>query len=430
MVRHSDLREAGRGLLSAIMQQPGEYSISAYREACRIGVTVDHFSGEDRALWLAAGLLADEGAAISEETLALKVAEARPEGRTIPDGYADRVRVSVIDWKTADYRANALVRLRREADLRSALEAAARQAPSSSPEELDGLLDNLIASVRGARVATDPPGLSAEACVEAYFLERSRGDSGVVRTPIHDLTERLAGGFRPGQLVVLAGRPGMGKSALALDLALEAGRDGRVAFFSLEMTAADFGERIAKQNLRSDEEAWRRAATARVSASQLHLVSEGAWTVEKIRDYALNMRDTDGLRMLVVDHLGLLTPSSATRGRTREQEVAHFSRSLKALAKELEVPILALSQLNRGSENREDRGPRLSDLRDSGAIEQDADVVMGLFRPSYYDHALEGEPDEIRLLKVRQGRAGTCPARFDGPSMSWRGFVPQATYSY
>ncbi len=156
------------------------------------------------------------------------------------------------------------------------------------------------------------------------------------------------------------------------------------------------------------------------------LRTKGPWTVERIRQDAISTRDrllSEGreLRLLCVDHIGLVAPSAGQHKRTREQEVAHISRSLKVLAGELSVPVIAVSQLNRGVEFRNEKGPVLSDLRDSGAIEQDSDVVLGLHRPGYYDENMKNFVDEIRCLKVRQGRTGIVPANFVADRVCWRG---------
>jgi replicative DNA helicase len=243
----------------------------------------------------------------------------------------------------------------------------------------------------------------------------------LVKTHIFDLNDALGGGLRPNQLVVCCGRPGMGKSAFAMEICEYGCGEGAGLYYSLEMSLQDFGERLAhrfKGDMRKTEEYAR--------SNGMILRTKGQWTVEKIRADAISTRDrlrSEGreLKLVCVDHIGLVAPSAGQHKRTREQEVAHISRNLKVLAGELEAPVIAVSQLNRGVEFRSEKGPVLSDLRDSGAIEQDSDIVLGLHRPGYYDENMKHFVDEIRCLKVRQGRTGTVPANFVADRVCWRG---------
>jgi len=196
--------------------------------------------------------------------------------------------------------------------------------------------------------------------------------------------------------------------------------EGVGIYYSLEMSLQDFGERLAHRFGKDMDKLEDYA-----HQNKIILRTKGPWSIEKIRNDAISTRDKlrdrgESLKVIAIDHIGLVYPSSGQHKRTREQEVAHISRSLKMLAGELDCPVIAVSQLNRGSEFRNDKGPVLSDLRDSGAIEQDADVVLGLHRPSYYDPAMSNYVDEIRCLKVRQGRTGTVPAKFVANRVCWR----------
>ena len=213
----------------------------------------------------------------------------------------------------------------------------------------------------------------------------------------------------------------MGKSAFAMEICEYGCGEGAGLYYSLEMSLQDFGERLAHRfngDMRKTEEYAR--------SNGMILRTRGQWTVEKIRADAISTRDrlrSEGreLKLVCVDHIGLVAPSAGQHKRTREQEVAHISRNLKVLAGELEAPVIAVSQLNRGVEFRSEKGPVLSDLRDSGAIEQDSDIVLGLHRPGYYDENMKHFVDEIRCLKVRQGRTGTVPANFVADRVCWRG---------
>ncbi len=239
-----------------------------------------------------------------------------------------------------------------------------------------------------------------------------------VATGFTDLDNKL-GGLHPSDLIILAGRPSMGKTALATNIAFNAakayrsirGPDGRpiaedgavIGFFSLEMSAEQLATRILAEESGTSSDRIRRGEVRRedfdkfVLASQrlaevpLYIDDTPAITVAALRTRARRLKRQQGLGLIVIDYLQLLRPSSPGRGsENRVQEISEITRGLKAVAKELEVPVLALSQLSRAVEQREDKRPMLSDLRESGSIEQDADVVMFIFREEYY--LSRGEP--------------------------------------
>jgi replicative DNA helicase len=238
--------------------------------------------------------------------------------------------------------------------------------------------------------------------------------------------DRATLGMRDDQLIIMAGRPGMGKTTAGLHVSLAAARAGYgTGFVSLEMNDVELAERALAaaaytsrdpisyraiaEGSKIDEAAFRRLDTARRELDQLpfEIEQQPGLTVAQIASRARNLRtrfERQGmfLGLLVIDHIGLISPSKRYSGN-RVQEMTEISGSLKRLAKELGIPILALSQLNRVSETRPDKRPILSDLRDSGSIEQDADVVIGLFREAYYlEHVAEPTPEQVdRLERVR-----------------------------
>lgn len=296
--------------------------------------------------------------------------------------------------------------------------------------------------------AKTPPRISigrAAQIVVDRMEAASRGEKAdMVSTGLRELDRKLNGGIEPGELVLLAGRPGMGKSALAVSLSLNVSqRDEGVCFYSLEMTAAPLASRalsalcydkhspIEYRDMRggkalSDEKLERLALAQRELAALPFIVEEqGGLTLSQISQRTRRLQGrmkADGreLRLVVIDHLGLV--SAQTRYRdSREREVAEISKGMKVLAKELGVAVIALAQLNRQVETRklEDRRPMLSDLRESGSLEQDADTVIGLFRESYYLESSKSETDVARfytvqndiealLLKSRQGPTGVA----------------------
>ena len=233
-----------------------------------------------------------------------------------------------------------------------------------------------------------------------------------VTTGFKDLDSKL-GGLHPSDLIIAAGRPGMGKTSFATNIAYNAARayraatgdDGRpvaedgavVAFFSLEMSSEQLATRILAEETGVSSDRIRRgdirredfdrfaAANAELQKLRLYIDDTPAISVAALRTRARRLKRQQGLGLIVVDYLQLMRPSSSNRGHdSRVQEVSEITRGLKAIAKELDVPVLALSQLSRQVEQREDKRPQLADLRESGSIEQDADVVMFIYREEYY----------------------------------------------
>jgi replicative DNA helicase len=238
--------------------------------------------------------------------------------------------------------------------------------------------------------------------------------------------DHLTTGFQPGNLVILAARPSMGKSGLALNIAANlAVRHGTpVALFTLEMSKGEVAQRlmcseakVESQKLRTGRlapEDWSRltAACDRLSRAPIYVDDSGSITMMEIRSKArrLKMREP-GLGLLIVDYLQLMT--TETRSENRVQEVSEISRNLKRLARDLDVPVLALSQLSRAVEQRHDKRPILSDLRESGSIEQDADLVLFIYRDEYYDPDSDQQGlAEIHLAKHRNGPTGMVKLSF------------------
>jgi replicative DNA helicase len=247
-----------------------------------------------------------------------------------------------------------------------------------------------------------------------------------VSTGFADLDAKT-NGLHGGQLVVVAARPAMGKSTLALDFARNASiKHGQTsAVFSLEMSRIEIVMRLLSaearvhlQNMRAGkmtDDDWARLAQriGEVTSAPLFIDDSPNLTMMELRAKCRRLKQRNDLKLVVVDYLQLMTPSK--RLDSRQQEVSDMSRSLKLLAKEINVPVVALSQLNRAAENRGDKKPQLSDLRESGAIEQDADLVVLLHREDVYEpeSARAGEADFI-IAKQRNGPTGTVTVAFQG----------------
>ena len=312
----------------------------------------------------------------------------------------------------------------------------------------------------GQGVITFGQALTGAVDMAAEAFQRDGKLSGLA-THLDDLDQKL-GGMHPSDLLVLAGRPSMGKTALATNIGFNVARryryelapdlpagvrcldGGRVLFFSLEMSAEQLAlriladasgvssDRVRKGEIRADEFGRIRDAAIELSEIPLFIDATGGLPISKLAARARRQQRKTGLDLIIVDYLQLITVGDRNSNRNRVQEVSEITSALKALAKELGVPILALSQLSRQVENREDKRPQLSDLRESGSIEQDADAVMFVYREAYYlerTEPREGSPEhiewqqslealkhqaEVIVGKQRHGPIGTVKLAFDG----------------
>ncbi len=247
------------------------------------------------------------------------------------------------------------------------------------------------------------------------YLSQHQGEIVGIPTGLKDL-DKLLGGMQRSDLLILAGRPGMGKTSLALSVALQAARkwDKRIAVFSLEMSdeqlvqrllSAETGidsQRLRLGQIRDDEWPVLIQATSLLADTSIFLDDTPAISVLELRTKARRLEAEFGLDLIIVDYLQLMRGN--VRSENRQQEISFISRSLKELARELKVPVLALSQLSRAVESRHDKHPMLSDLRESGSIEQDADVVMFVYRDEIYNPDTEfPNIAEIVVAKHRSG---------------------------
>ena len=251
-----------------------------------------------------------------------------------------------------------------------------------------------------------------------------------VPTGFHDL-DKMTSGLQPGDLVVLAARPSMGKTAFAINIAEHVAlNEGLpVAVFSMEMGAAQLAVRVVGSIGRVDQghlrtgkltdEEWPRLTEAieRLRTVSLHIDETPGLTPSELRANARRLaRQCGKLGLIVVDYLQLMSGSGGSDGDNRATELGEISRGLKMLAKELQCPVIALSQLNRGVEQRTDKRPMMSDLRESGAIEQDADIIMFIYRDDYYNKdSKDPGVAEIIIGKQRNGPTGTVRLAFLKP---------------
>ena len=313
---------------------------------------------------------------------------------------------------------------------------------------------------------------AVEMTAEAY--SRDGGLAGL-STGLTDLDQKL-GGLHPSDLLILAGRPSMGKSSLAANIAFNVARayaweptptgerktvnGGVVAFFSLEMSAEQLAmrmiadvsgvssDRLRKGEIDASEFGRVRDAAMEIAEAPLFLDDTGGLSLAKLVARSRRLKRTSGLDLIVVDYLQLVTATDGSRDQNRVQEVSAITQGLKALAKELSVPVIALSQLSRQVESREDKRPQLSDLRESGSIEQDADAVMFVYREAYYlsrAEPREGTPEhlqwqedmdrlnhvaEVIIGKQRHGPIGTIKLHFDADLTKFSNLARESRYDH
>lgn len=301
--------------------------------------------------------------------------------------------------------------------------------PTEDPKAAVNQAESVMFDVAEGRVASEAVPLSE--LLNPAFEEIERryklGDDVIGLPTGFKLLDRITSGFQPQQLIVLAARPAMGKTTLAMSMAhyMTAQLKRPVAFFTLEMSKEEIvmrmlsseamidGKRIKTGQLEDTD--WRKLADAlgTLADAPLYIDDSPNITMLEIMSKCRRLKQRGGLDLIIVDYLQLM--SSHKKVENRQQEVAEISRAMKMLAKELNIPVIALSQLNRGVETRTDKRPMLADLRESGSVEQDADIVMFVYRDEVYDPE---SPDqgvaELIISKHRNGATGTVKLAFLG----------------
>jgi len=331
-------------------------------------------------------------------------------------------------------------------------------APSEQIEEAERRLYELAETGRyGAGFQKFETALTTALEMASHAYQRDGRLSGLA-TGLRDLDNKM-GGLQKSDLIILAGRPGMGKTSLATNIAYNVARawrgdvqadgtietvnGGRVGFFSLEMSAEQLATRILSEQTEISSSRIRRGEITQadfevikdksieIQHLPLYIDETGGLSIAQLAARARRLKRQRGLDLLVIDYIQLLQGSTRRSAENRVQEVTEITTSLKALAKELQIPIIALSQLSRQVENRDDKRPQLSDLRESGSIEQDADVVMFVYREEYYLSNKEPRPGtdehikwqiemeaahgkaEVIIGKQRHGPTGTVNLQFE-----------------
>ena len=318
--------------------------------------------------------------------------------------------------------------LRRLIDAATAIAAAAYE----DTDEVANIMDEAEKRILAVAAGQSTDGFEAMKPILLRTLERinalydSKGTITGISTGFKDL-DHLTSGLQPSDLVLVAARPSMGKTAFTLNMASYIGLHnlGTVAFFSLEMSKEQLMQRmicseggIDAQRLRTgqlDDEEWTRLieTTNRLYSAPIYIDDTAGITVMEMRSKARRLKAEHGLSVIFIDYLQLMQGRAAKNSDNRQQEISEISRSLKALARELSVPVIALSQLSRSVESRQVKRPMLSDLRESGSLEQDADIVMFLYREDYYDKDTEAKNiTELIIAKHRNGPVDTVKLFF------------------
>jgi replicative DNA helicase len=417
---------AEKAVLATVMYDPNMFD--------RIAVKLrpdDFFSSSNREVFLAMSELSAEGTVISRMSVAEQLRmNARLEAIGGLPYLADLIEYegtpASLDFAADTVKRNALKRKLVEAAQEIVKEGLSSQA------DVDEML--VQAEQRIIELLQEKPDTSAVSLEQIvkdvvdsvkHWLETGTAILGV-NTGFKDLDE-MTSGFRKGNLVILAARPSMGKTALALNMAVNAALmyQKKVVIFSLEMSREELGFRMLSSQCGVDGRRLRRGqlterelarfieAARKLSGVTVTVDDTPALSISDFRNKCRRLKKEGQCDMILVDYLQLMRGTSARARDSREQEIAEISRSLKAVAKELEVPVVALSQLNRALENRKDKRPLLSDLRESGSIEQDADVIIFIHRDEYYE---KNSPDkgiaELIIGKQRNGPVGTVKVAF------------------
>lgn len=417
--------EAEQAVLGAIFLEP-----SAFITASEILTADDFYRNAHQKIFQVFAKLNDAGKAVDLVTVAEELSATRQLEDAGGLSYLSELAASVPTAANIAYYAGIVAE---KALLRRLIRTATHIAQESYTREddVDELLDEAersIMEVAQRKNAGDFKHIK-DVLVSTYdnieMLHNRKGDVTGIPTGFYEL-DRMTAGFQRNDLIIVAARPSVGKTAFALNIAQNVGtKTGEnVAIFSLEMGAEQLVMRmlcaegnIDAQRLRTGaltDEDWRKLTMAMgsLSNSGIYIDDTPGVRVTEIRSKCRRLKQEHGLGMVVIDYLQLIQGSAHSR-ENRQQEVSEISRSLKALARELEVPVIALSQLSRSVEQRQDKRPMMSDIRESGSIEQDADIVAFLYREDYYEQDTENKNIiEIIIAKQRNGPVGTVQLAF------------------
>lgn len=417
----TEVIELERSVLGAVMLGCGDLP-----PGVEVVSPTDFTASQHRAVWRAVLELARTRLPIDEITVAEALA-GQPAPKIGWAAYLSELTDATPTAANLEYYARSLQARARRRDF---IVATQRALERSKDESIDGdeLMTGLVTELgrlAESRALIRPVSL-CEAAVAEYHEIQIRGQAGGDTTGIQmgfDAVDALTGGMCPGDIIVIAGRPSMGKTAFANNIVRHVSIDGewRALIFSLEMSCQSQAQRFISADGNIDlrrirtGSLWRTdwdkltGTMERLHNDRVHLVDRGGLSITEVRSITRQHAARKQVDLIVVDYMQLLRGT----GDNREQQVADICRGLKALGMELHVPVIAISQLNRSVESRQDKRPMLSDLRESGSIEQDADVVIFLYRDDYYNpNSDEKGLCEVAIAKQRNGPTGMVKLRW------------------
>lgn len=416
--------EAEQAVIGAVFLQPDAFSTASERL-----VANDFFRANHQVIFEAMFELFEKGEPIDLVTVTTLLSNNQKLEIAGGVSYLTDIAASVPTAANIDYYSKIV---EEKAVLRRLIQSATDIVTNtfSKEDQVEDLLDEAektildVSSRKNIKAFKPIKDVLIEVYDDIEQLHHREDDVTGVPTGYRDL-DRMTSGFQRNDLIIVAARPSMGKTAFALNIAQNVAikTDENVAIFSLEMGAGQLVQRmlcaegnIDSQRLRTgklEQDDWGKLTMAMGSLSHAGIYIDDApgIRVSDIRSKCRRLKQEHGLGMIIIDYLQLIQGSENSR-ENRQQEVSEISRSLKSLARELEVPLIALSQLSRGVESRQDKRPMMSDLRESGSIEQDADIVGFLYRDDYYDSESEQQNIEIILAKQRNGPTGTVELAF------------------
>jgi replicative DNA helicase len=417
--------EAEQAVLGAIFLEPSSLTL-----ASEILMPEDFYRASHQKIFNVMLKLADKGEPVDLVTVTAELADAKLLEEVGGVSYLSDLANSVPTAANIEYYARIV---EEKSLLRRLIRTATNIAQDgyTREDEIDVLLNEAERSILevSQRKRTGMFQNIKDILVQTYdnieMLHNRKGEITGIPTGFTEL-DRMTAGFQRSDLIIVAARPSVGKTAFALNIAQNVATktDENVAIFSLEMSAQQLVMRmlcaegnINAQNLRTGSltpEDWGKLTMAMGSLSNagIYIDDTPGIRVSEIRAKCRRLKQEKGLGMVLIDYLQLIQGSGRNR-ENRQQEVSEISRSLKALARELDVPVIALSQLSRSVEQRQDKRPMMSDIRESGSIEQDADIVAFLYRDDYYDNETENKNIiEIIIAKQRNGPVGTVQLAF------------------
>ena len=412
-------------------------------EAAEMVSDRDFYREANRVIFSTMQELAEEGEAVDIVTLTDRLKRGDMLDKVGGIAYVTKLANAVPTAANVHYH---LKIVKEKAELRRLIDAATEIAGAAyeDSQPVDALMDDAekrilsVAGERGSGSFEPMKNIVMRTFERIGSLYESKGGITGLATGFRDL-DCLMSGLQPSDLILVAARPSMGKTAFTLNIASYAGLSGaRVAFFSLEMSKEQLVQRILcaeggidSQRVRTGQlsfEEWNSLVLTsdRIARSPIFIDDTPGITVMELRSKARRLQAEHGLDLVIIDYLQLMQGRSSKSGDNRQQEISEISRSLKSLARELNVPVIALSQLSRSVESRQVKRPMLSDLRESGSLEQDADIVIFLYREDYYDKDTENKNiTEVIIAKHRNGPVDTVNLFFQREFTKFRDLLQE-----